>query len=78
MDIRMIWKESILEDAEGLAEKFRFRSLGQWSSDLLYDVASGRNPSRKSVGSSGRHTSSGRIVNGKVGKAGFPTAAGGS
>ena len=48
----MISKESVFADARHTAPILGFRRLGPMSSDLLYDVASGRSPSRKSVGSS--------------------------
>ena len=50
----MIWKESISADKKGSALILGFRSLGQWSSDLLYDVASGRKRGAKIVGCWGR------------------------
>ena len=67
----MISKESnILEDAEGLAEKFGFRSLGQWSSDLLSDVASERKLGAKIVGCwADTHQIIGYEVDFEIGKA---------
>ena len=54
---KTILKESVFADARYTAPILGFRRFGPMSSDLSYDVASGRSPSRKSVGSSGRNTS---------------------
>ena len=54
LNIRMILKESISSDARGLAPFLGFRRVLPMSSDLFYDVASWRNPSRKSRKSLGR------------------------
>lgn len=54
---KTISKNSISVDARGMASFLGFRSVMPMSSDLSYGVASRRYRSRKSVGSSGRHTS---------------------
>mmetsp|Transcript_24400 Transcript_24400/g.55282 ORF Transcript_24400/g.55282 Transcript_24400/m.55282 type:complete len:105 (+) Transcript_24400:108-422(+) len=53
---KMIAKECISGDTRWMALFLGFRSVMPMSSDLSYGVASRRYRSRKSVGSSGRHT----------------------